>query len=93
MSAEDILHLFTALDIFRRESRFKKFLIVCQAIALSQNKNFDSAWLMSGAQVAKSIDVQELIAQGFKGYALSEKLKEKRLEMITEWLKDKSSLL
>lgn len=93
MSAEQLLNLLTALDIFRREQRFKKFLVVCQAIALSQNKNFDSAWLMNGAQIAKSINVQELISQGFKGYALSEKLKEKRLEMMTEWLKDRAGLL
>jgi tRNA nucleotidyltransferase (CCA-adding enzyme) len=86
LSADDIVSLLSALDIFRREQRFKHFLTATQAIALSKKMEFDPQWLMACAQAAKSVDVQELIAQGLDNKALAEKLKEKRREKIAAWL-------
>ncbi len=82
MSAEELVQLFYALDIFRREQRFNQFLIACQAI----EEEFNSHWLKACAHAAKSYDVQELIAQGLNGQALAVKIKEKRREKIEEWL-------
>lgn len=87
-TAETLLHLFSALDIFRRESRFHDFLLACQAIARARQCTIDTNWLITGAHITKSVNVQELIAQGLEGKALAGKLKEKRLEKIENWLKN-----
>lgn len=85
-SATELLELLTALDIFRREQRFKHFLFACQAIAAAHQLPFDKEWLTQCAQVVRSIDVQALIAKGFANEALAHKLKEERQKKINEWL-------
>jgi len=86
LSAEELLQLFSALDIFRREERFHDFLLTCLAIAHSQGLAFDPTWLSACATATKSVDIQALIAQGLDGSALAVKLKEKRREKIEQWL-------
>jgi tRNA nucleotidyltransferase (CCA-adding enzyme) len=88
MDAENLLNLFSRLDIFRREQRFLDFLTACAAI--HNNNTFDAEWLQQCAEIAKSYPVQELLAQGFDGAALAEQLKIKRRERIAEWLKTHS---
>jgi tRNA nucleotidyltransferase (CCA-adding enzyme) len=86
LSAEALLNLFYALDIYRRETRFHHFLTACQAIALSQHQHLDSAWLQTCAKEAKSVDVQPFIRQGFKGNELAHQLKEARLKKIQAFI-------
>lgn len=87
LSAEMLLKLFTALDIFRREERFKQFLSACQAVSAAKQIDFDPKWLAECATAAKSVDVQKIIAEGIKeGPLLAAKLKEKRQENIAAWL-------
>lgn len=86
LTAAQLLKLFNSLDVFRREERFKNWLIACEAIAKARDVTFDPQWLADCAQAAKSVDIQALIAQGLKGGELVEKIKEKRLEKISEWL-------
>lgn len=82
LSADALLGLFNALDIFRRGQRFHHFLIGCQAIALSRNVKFDPEFLLAAAQAAKSYDVKELLTQGLTGQDLVHALQEKRRERI-----------
>ncbi len=86
LSAEELLQLFTMLDIFRRETRFKKFLIACEAIAISQRRRINTNWLLACAEQARTIDVQAFIAKGFSGNELAAKLKQERQEKIEAWL-------
>lgn len=97
LSADELLSLFSALDIYRRKERFHDFLFACAAIGIATESEQDDEylktrmgylmnWLHNCAHAAKSADVQALIAQGLEGAALAEKLKEKRLEKITEFL-------
>jgi tRNA nucleotidyltransferase (CCA-adding enzyme) len=86
-SAERILKLLYALDVFRREKRFKKWLAACDAIAKSQHISFDTEWLAACTQAAKSIVVQELIAQGLTGNDLALRLKKMRIEKIAALVK------
>lgn len=81
-TAEKILKLLHALDVFRREERFNKWLISCQAIAIARHIEFDSEWLVNCTHAAKSIVVQELIAKGLNGNDLALELKKMRLEKI-----------
>ena len=86
LSADELLELLTRLDIFRREKRFKNFLLVCQIIAIAQELHFDPNWLNHCATLAKSIDIQALITQGLTGNELAQALKEKRRKKIAQWL-------
>ncbi len=86
-SAAEMLALFNALDIFRREERFQQFLLACQSVARVRQVKFDSDWLTSCAHAAKSYNVQELLAQGLIGNQLVEKIKEEREKKISAWLK------
>jgi tRNA nucleotidyltransferase (CCA-adding enzyme) len=83
LSAEELLDLFAALDIFRREERFGKFLLVCKAIT----SDFPLEWLQQGAGAAKSFNVHELLSKGLKGEELVTELKKKRIERIADWKK------
>lgn len=85
LSANELLTLFSALDIFRREDRFQDFLRACEAIAQSTQQHFNSDWLYQGARIAKSVEVQPLIGAGFTGQTLAKKLREARLEKIANW--------
>ena len=87
LSAEKLLELFSALDIFRRETRFKNFLLACIAIAHAHQRDFDVEWFTQAAEETKSVDVQALIASGLEGNQLALHLKEKRKEKLEQWLK------
>jgi tRNA nucleotidyltransferase (CCA-adding enzyme) len=86
LSASHLLQLMSALDVFRRESRFQKFLTTCKAIAQSQQRDIDIAWLEYCADQIKNIDVQALIAQGYEGQALATELKRVREKKIEDVL-------
>lgn len=82
--AEQLLMLFSRLDYFRREQRFKDFLTACRAIYAAED--FDAKWLLACAEAARSYPPQELVKLGLSGPAFAEQLKMKRLEKINEWL-------
>ena len=86
LSAEQLLKLFNALDIYRREPRFLDFLVACKAIAETKKATFDMQWLHTGAHAAKSAEVQSLIARGLTGKPLADEIMKKRLEKISAWL-------
>lgn len=89
LSAPSLIALFGAFDIYRRESRFMIFLLTCLKIAKSTGADFNVEWFIRCMQSAKSVDVQALIAEGFSAQALAAKLKEKRLEKVSAYLKSK----
>jgi len=85
----DLLRFFAALDIYRREDRFQKFVTASHAIANAEGKEFDADWVLECARVAKSVDVQALVSRGLKGNDLAAKLKDQRREKIEQWLEQK----
>lgn len=84
-NAEDTLTLFEKLDAFRKETRFKHYLSCCELI-------FDSpasAEPLHEALVAcKSVDASIFAAQGLKGKHIAIALREKRLQTLTNLLKN-----
>jgi tRNA nucleotidyltransferase (CCA-adding enzyme) len=93
LSADEILQLFYALDLFRRKERFSKFLIACEAILKSKNKinktNLDLEgleWLKGCAKTLEIVDVQTLIAKGLMGNELAHAIKKERKEKIEEYI-------
>lgn len=89
LSADELLNLFQAIDIYRRGERYQKFLLACAAIAKIKNRFFDTTWLKEAANIAKSIDIKALLAQKLEGAAFADKLKATRREKLTTWLLNK----
>lgn len=89
LSAEELLSLFHALDIFRRPERFQHFLLALQGISQAQQIHFIQNFLLDAAEKAKSVNVQTLIAQGFANHALALQLKTERIKKIQQWLDEK----
>lgn len=85
LPAEDLLNLLSGLDVFRRENRFLQFLLACEAIAKSRDAGFDKDWLFEIATVVKTVDVQELLAQGLQGNEFASALRSKRLAKIADF--------
>lgn len=90
LSAEQLLELCTALDIFRRPERFQAFLVVCQSIANATHLSFDPTWLNTCATVVSSVHTQALFAQELTGSALALQLKQLRLTALQQWLAERS---
>lgn len=86
LSAAELLHLFSGLDIFRREDRFNKFLFVSKALAITLGQNFNPEFLREAALAARGVNVPELLAKGLNGEEFAKELREKRVKKIAEWL-------
>lgn len=56
----ELLQLFSSLDIYRREERFKDFINACTAIANVHGTHFDSDWLIECSEAAKAAKLDEL---------------------------------
>lgn len=84
--AETLLSLFYSLDIFRRETRFQHFMEASDAIACARDLAFNKEVIQRCANSTKAVPVQEIIADGFTGQALAERLKAARLAAITTCL-------
>jgi len=98
LEADTLLTVFNKTDAWRRPERFSLFLNALQPIAMkfSDSKQTDtmnsSHWseretLITQALVAaNAVDVQHIIAQGFKGPEIREALNNAKLEKISALL-------
>lgn len=80
LSPLQIIEFLQITDAFRREARFKKFLSVCEIITKKK-----STALLQCYSITKNIDIKKLIALGWAGKELAEKIKEERIRLICEW--------
>ena len=86
----DILNLFSVSDAFRREERFNKFLLTCQATTTSKAAEFPAQKIEAAYQATKQVNVTAWLTQEMKGPEIAEKLKANRLTALEEWLKKRS---
>ncbi|MDG3089096.1 multifunctional CCA addition/repair protein [Vibrio hannami] len=83
------LKIFNKLDVWRKPEKLAGVLLCCQAdhqgrkgseeTPYPQKSIFESAY-----QAALSIEVQEIIADGFKGKAIRDELDKRRVDAIAE---------
>ena len=78
VEAEQLLTFLLRLDAFRREDRFKKFLLACEIASPVSS----SEWLWKCYTAAKQVNVKACIEEGFVGDALGKRINEKRIEAI-----------
>lgn len=81
LSAEELLSLLQRLDVFRREERFRNFLIACKAIArATATENLQSNWLLKVYETAKAVDTKQFTHLAGKEIAVA--INKKRVEAI-----------
>jgi len=86
LTPEAWFELLQSFDVLRRPARFEEFLQAC-ACATAARPDEDEpklALLRQAAEVLRSVDVQPLVAQGFKGAALGEALKRARIDALAQ---------
>ncbi|CAB1277336.1 multifunctional CCA addition/repair protein [Candidatus Nitrosacidococcus tergens] len=86
LSAKELLILLQNLDAFRRSDRFEKFLLVCKTIYEKQKNNYccNTQILKPAYQAAVKVNIQQIIADGFKGKAIGEQLYCRRINAIDQ---------
>jgi tRNA nucleotidyltransferase (CCA-adding enzyme) len=77
LSAEELLNLLTKLDAFRRQVRFKEFLVACEACSTQST----SLWLYDVLHAAINITTQNIPPE-LKGKEIADKIKSLRLSAI-----------
>lgn len=82
LSPRALLDFVLALDVFRRQQRFEKFLLVCQ-LYLAGGKE-QAARLRRAYSACLTVSVQELIAQGKAGLELAQEIYQSRLKLLTK---------
>ena len=85
-----LLELLQSFDVYRRPQRFEEFIMACEMDARGrlgfESRDYPQAdYLRGAAHVARGVQVQPLVAQGFKGKALGDALKGARLEALKEY--------
>jgi tRNA nucleotidyltransferase (CCA-adding enzyme) len=76
LSADDILQVLQGTDAFRREERFRNFLVACQASTSGSQSEF----LMTCYNAAKTVDSKQFVH--LSGKEISEKITAARREKI-----------
>ena len=82
-----VMKLLDAVDAFRRPERFEAFLIACEADArgrkgLEERPYPQAERLRAAFAAARAVDPAALVAEGYKGAALGEALRQKRIDAI-----------
>ena len=87
LSAEELLDLLQATDAFRREVRFRNFLMACKAVVRANaTEGSQSAWLLKAYEAAKAVNTKAFL--NLSGKEIAEALYKKRVEAIIKLLND-----
>lgn len=94
LKASTIVKLLESTHAFRKPHRFDQFLQVCEADYKGrtgfENKPYPQASLIREAlEVCKTIQTQELLAQGYSGKKLGNEIHRKRVSVINRLFNEK----
>ncbi|MHC6528324.1 multifunctional CCA addition/repair protein [Vibrio proteolyticus] len=81
------LKVLNKLDVWRKPERLNAVLLCCEAdhrgrLGLKQNPYPQRAIFLRAYHAALNVDVQQVIADGFKGKAIRDELEKRRIEAI-----------
>ena len=87
LKAATLLKLLQGFDAFRRPQRFEEFIAACEMdargrLGLEQRDYPQADYLRGAMQAARTVAIQPLLAQGFKGAELGEALNSERLQAL-----------
>ena len=87
LEATTILGMLNRCDVWRKPQRFADFLLSCKADARgrttfenSEYKNAEYIW--QAYEAAAKVDIKAIIAEGYQGKAIKEKIEEQRVSVI-----------
>ncbi len=91
LSAKRILKLFKEMDAYRKPARFQSFLLCCEADAkgrkgLEKNDYPQRRYLIDLLEQVNSINVQEVIQDGYRGADIQEELHRRRMQHIKPYI-------
>jgi tRNA nucleotidyltransferase (CCA-adding enzyme) len=88
LKASTKLKILNKLDVWRKPERLEEVLLCCQAdhsgrLDCEENPYPQKAIFEAAYQAALSIDVKDIIADGFQGKAIRDELEKRRIEAIS----------
>lgn len=85
-SASQILELLNGIDVWRHPHHLKQLIIASEAF--NESATYPQAQYLEHAyNLAYSVNVQEIIAQGFTGQSINLELQKRRIEVILNWIR------
>jgi len=79
-----LLEVFNSCDAWRKPERFATLLTICQLRADADGLDWSQHDVAEALKAAQHVDVQKIIALGYKGPAIRSALNDARLEVIQE---------
>ncbi|MEI8655283.1 MULTISPECIES: multifunctional CCA addition/repair protein [Vibrio] len=94
LKASTKLKILNKLDVWRKPERLEEVLLCCQAdhsgrLGCEENPYPQKAIFEAAYQAALSIDVKDIIADGFQGKAIRDELEKRRIEAISSLISGK----
>lgn len=88
LKASTKLKILNKLDVWRKPERLEEVLLCCQAdhsgrLGCKENPYPQKALFDAAYQAALSIEVKDIIADGFQGKAIRDELEKRRIEAIS----------
>ncbi|SDT27663.1 tRNA nucleotidyltransferase (CCA-adding enzyme) [Halopseudomonas xinjiangensis] len=85
LSAEALMDMFKAFDIYRRPERFEQFLDACEAFQRSAGAGQalrETPYLSEAAMAVREVGVEALLARGLGGGELGQALQQERVKAL-----------
>ena len=87
LKASTLLELLQSFDAYRRPQRFAEFVAACEMdargrLGFEQRDYPQARYLLGAANAARTVPVQPLLEQGFKGAELGAALQRERLQAL-----------
>lgn len=89
LKPQTILKVFNAIDAWRKPEQLDKFLLCCTADMRGrtgfENNDYPQAeYLKQAFMLCLSVNIKDIIAQGFKGAEIKEEIKRLRITLLDE---------
>lgn len=92
LRAQTFIKIFDKMDVWRKPERLEPILLCCKAdhagrLGLESEPYPQKACFEMAFDVAKNVDVKEVVAAGFKGAEIREELSKRRIEAVKSALR------
>lgn len=95
MSAESLLSLFNAIDVWRKPERLQQLLLASEAdyrgrTGWEQRAYPQADYVHNAYQTAAEVDVKTIVSAGFSGKAIRDELNRQRIMAVSKWQQSNS---
>lgn len=87
---ETIIKLFNHIDVWRKPERLQDLLLVCQAdsqgrLGFEQRPYPQKEYIAEAYQLARQVDIQQIIAEGYQKQGIKNELNKRRIQVIRDY--------